>query len=237
MSICEVEYEAHLITIGSEEEQRFIEEFLNSSKVARNPWIGLEYNGNAYQWADDTPLRYTHWAEGSPTNDPNQCVQIEVSSGYWSDYACINKNILICEKVKLWSPIEMQMKVMKLMNNPVPVGFTYAQLPKEKPPTEIWPWMEWTDVSQDYEGVFFRVVGGESSSFGEVQEGNSPRLTRVDRVRTSTYGAVEISANGEASAAFDADDSSFSDRGMTFTVSGGETRPRNMAIRIWKRTL
>ena len=34
--------------------------------------------------------------------------------------------------------------------NPFPIGFIYVQLPNEKSPTEIWPWVTWNNVTSDY---------------------------------------------------------------------------------------
>ncbi len=65
------------------------------------------------------------------------------------------------------------------MLSPFPIGFIYVQLPNEKSPTEIWPWMTSNDVSSTYAGIFFRVTGGGAASFEHVQEDNAPRLTSI----------------------------------------------------------
>jgi len=126
-------------------------------------------------------------------------------------------------------------------NNAVPIGFIYAQLPNEKSPTEIWPWMTWNDVSATYAGVFFRVMGGEAAAFGQVQQNNSPHLIRVN----TTYGEhdnnAELSVNtvvGGKSVFLETGDWTIDEtrvRSFQFELSGGEVRPRNMATRIWKR--
>jgi hypothetical protein len=41
-----------------------------------------------------------------------------------------------------------------------------------KPPSDIWPWMTWKDISSSYDGVFFRAEGGASEKFREIQEEN-----------------------------------------------------------------
>lgn len=127
---------------------------------------------------------------------------------------------------------------MNLKKNPVPVGFTYVQLPREKAPQEIWPQMEWEDVSADYAGVFFRAVGGNAAEFGELQEENSPRLDRVQGTATGPFNTeVEITADGVYSPVVDAyGQTSETNRvGLRFRVTATEVRPRNMAVRIWKR--
>lgn len=163
---------------------------------------------------------------------------------------CDKKNsVTLCEKVQVWSSStlqnevinlrkggkKLQEKVKNLEENPVPVDFIYAQLPGQEEPQKIWPQLSWKDISEDYQGLFFRVVGNGSASFGDVQEDNSPRLVRIKRVEASSYLDVAINADGRPSSPVDADDSTWSDRALQFTVSAGEVRPRNKAIKIWKR--
>jgi hypothetical protein len=127
-----------------------------------------------------------------------------------------------------------------LQQNPVlPIGFIYVQLPNDKSPSEIWPWMKWNEVSSAYAGVFFRVTGGGAATFGQVQEENSPQLTNVEspvrcngagestKVASNSWSDYVITGNTEGPCG--------KDRGMRFHISGGEVRPRNMAIRVWKR--
>ena len=71
-----------------------------------------------------------------------------------------------------------------LKKSVISIGFTYVQLPHEKKPSEIWPWMIWEDVSTNYFGVFFRVVGGEAASFGEIQLENTTRIDKVESIWT-----------------------------------------------------
>lgn len=155
------------------------------------------------------------------------------------DVPCAKKNLILCEKVQPWVLSQLQSEFMNLKNNLIPLGFTYVQLPKEKAPAEIWPWMTWKDVSSSYAGMFFRIVGGTSASFGAVQAENSPRLVHVHRFQTADNGAtddINVYADGIPSGGIDADISIRADRALQFTVSSGEVRPRNMAARVWKRT-
>ena len=134
---------------------------------------------------------------------------------------------------------------MEVKWNPVPIGFIYVQLPSEKAPTDIWPWMTWTDVSSSYAGVFFRVTGGDAASFGTVQQDNAPRIDKVD---TAYYGDVSEMIEctpdylncplpkGDWSLWEYTGASSGNNRYTRFHTTGGEVRPRNMAMRIWKRT-
>ncbi len=81
----------------------------------------------------------------------------------------------------------------------IPIGFIYIQLPLQQRPRTIWPNYNWTDISAEYSGLFFRPLRGNSSRLEEIQEVNGYPV-RLDLI-----------------------------------VSGGEVRPRNQAIRIWKR--
>jgi len=70
----------------------------------------------------------------------------------------------------------------------IPIGFTYSQLPSQPEPQSIWPNFNWTDISEEYSGLFFRVLGNNSSSFNLIQEENSPRLIKVrTRQSSGTY--------------------------------------------------
>jgi hypothetical protein len=99
----------------------------------------------------------------------------------------------------------------------------------------------WSDVSSQYSGLFFRVLGGNSSSFNVVQEENSPRLTAVNFEENTNkiFGYINVIANGELSdCVFTGWSSSYTDykyNTLRFRVSSEEVRPRNQAIRIWKR--
>lgn len=131
---------------------------------------------------------------------------------------------------------------MNLMRHPVPIGFIYVQLPKERLPSEIWPWLGWKDITSEYAGVFFRAEGGNSSLFGNIQEENSPRMitVQIDSVASgSLESKIDLQADNQMSKAIRTAIYTAGDfrgqLGLRFRVSSGEVRPRNMAIRIWKR--
>jgi predicted nucleic acid-binding Zn-ribbon protein len=126
--------------------------------------------------------------------------------------------------------------------DPVPISFIYVQLPNEESPAEIWSSLTWNDVSSAYAGVFFRVLGGEAASFGQVQEDNAPRLHRVYRriiSRNCSYNVL-LPKDGKSKSIYTGHacngDAYNQSSHINFEMLGGEVRPRNMAIRVWKRT-
>ena len=148
----------------------------------------------------------------------------------------------------------MQGEIENLNKNPVPIGFIYVQLPKEQSPQEIWAsaGLTWTDISDSFNSTFFRVVGSQAEEFGEVQEeflpyidqvshfcqggnnraNNSPNCSYVTQAKLprgggwseDLYTAKKFKGLGEENGS------------ISFHFSGGEVRPKNMAVRVWKRT-
>lgn len=119
----------------------------------------------------------------------------------------------------------------------VPNGFIYVQLPGQSAPYSLWPPASWQDVTFDYAGLFFRVLGGNSEPFETVQVENSPRITEV-----WTDGTFEhqyhnyIYPNNQFSAGVSSGD--WTNNGhwtLRFKQSAGEVRPRNTAVRIWRK--
>jgi hypothetical protein len=258
------ENSSSLISNRFQDEQEFISNFLKTNKIVDNVWIGLKYDGKKYKWVDDSNLGFTNWAQGSPKSKTDHCVQLqsdETSFGKWSDVLCNKKNLVVCQKMQTWSLSRLQKTLLdarkelrdsledarnhikNIERNPIPIGFIYVQLPKEKSPNEIWPWMIWNDVSSAYAGVFFRVPGGEAASFGQVQLDNVPYITSVQRTHCGEcFEQISIPRSGGWSANIYSAEKD-SDRtgnnynnGLRYYMNGGEVRPRNMAIRIWKRT-
>lgn len=58
----------HLVTITSEEEQKFLEEYLSTAPEKESYWIGLRSDKNARwtSWVTKEAISYTNWAEGNP---------------------------------------------------------------------------------------------------------------------------------------------------------------------------
>lgn len=120
----------------------------------------------------------------------------------------------------------------------VPIGFIYVQLSGQPEPSNIWPTVTWTEITSEYAGLFFRALGSGSASFGYIQAENSPRLTEVSNTLVgSVFNDLQIPVNGGWSSWISTGSTSaVSHWALQFLVSTGEVRPRNSAIRIWKRS-
>ena len=109
-----------------------------------------------------------------------------------------------------------------------------------------WPGMIWEDVSANYSGVFFRVVGGEAAPFGEIQMENTTRINKISSVLLSdvvksNYGVdgrnSTVPLHGQSRWFFTGSDTMNTNQEnyVSIELSGGEVRPKNMAMKIWRR--
>lgn len=100
--------------------------------------------------------------------------------------------------------------------------------------------MHWTDITSEYAGLFFRALGDESAAFNETQEANDHYLRQVMTVHAphGTRNWSPVEPNDQYSGILVTGKIEFAKTtsfGLRFIVSGGEIRPRNQAVRIWKR--
>lgn len=113
------------------------------------------------------------------------------------------------------------------------------QIPNQPEPFRIFSaTVQWEEITTSYAGLFFRVLGGGSEPFNVVQEENSPRLTYVNLSGQTRRDSVNITADGVSSPMVSSGaigPVTGTTWGLNFRVSGGEVRPRNSAIRIWRR--
>ena len=66
----------HIMTFGSMEEERFVEDTFVSG------WLALEMNGDGdYEWTTGDPLEYTNWAEGQPYDEGSNYVLVVSDKG------------------------------------------------------------------------------------------------------------------------------------------------------------
>ena len=221
-----------------------------------------QYNSSSFTWDRDSnqkkaPLTFTNWALDQPKKPwskfENTCIKLHADCGKWSNELCARRHLVICEKAQSWPLQKLQQVLVDLVLQPVPIGFIYVQLPKEKSPEELWPGqMLWTDVSSVYDGVFFRVENeGKSAPFGEVQQEFSPLLDQIQysyctgdycptQKEKATISRESGGWTGQIVAARLHSSRSpwalWTNEYLDFHTSVGEVRPRNMAIKVWKRT-
>ncbi|XP_028835603.1 secretory phospholipase A2 receptor isoform X2 [Denticeps clupeoides] len=91
-----------VLTIRSEEENRFVMEQLGSYGLPHQiVWLGISYDtDNALTWLDGSPLDFSNWHFKAP--DPKvltvgTCVSARVSDGVWNLADCNNKLGFICK--------------------------------------------------------------------------------------------------------------------------------------------
>ena len=236
-----------MITIHLKEEQDFISEFFKNQKVSNDVWIGVKYTNKRYEWNDGSDVVYKNWAPGSPKQKDDHCVQFDVTeetlSGKWSDVVCSKDNLVVCQKTQKWTFDQMQKILTNVMKNPVPIDFIYVQLPHQKEPVEIWPWMIWENVSKNYSGVFFRVEGDEAAPFGQIQMANTTRIGKISGVNRNAevernlavgYHNTTVPLHGQSKWFFSGGTGG-AENYVSFELTGGEVRPKNMAMKIWRR--
>jgi len=121
--------------------------------------------------------------------------------------------------------------------NPVPINFTYVQLPSQPEPKTLCPACNWSDISSQYAGQFFRVLGNSSDTFGVVQEENVPHITTIESQKNGAsqiYLITTIKSNDWSNWVYSGSGDG-NDYFLRFKSSGGEVRPRNQAVKVWKR--
>ena len=90
----------HLVTITSEEEQTFVETYMNSQSFTACAWIGAYSDGVKWQWITDEEFDYTNWLPGEPNcqSGTEFFAQINYQSfGKWNDLPPLDTLYLICE--------------------------------------------------------------------------------------------------------------------------------------------
>ncbi len=127
----------------------------------------------------------------------------------------------------------------------VPIGFIYVQYPNQTVPEILWPNTSWTDISSNFAGLFFRALGGGAASFGDTQGENNPRVSQVSsnfpwKVDAKCDKNVNLNPGSSQCLRvgyFKGGDTTYQTAVSELNLysSSGEVRPRNTAVRIWKR--
>ena len=87
---------------------------------------------------------------------------------------------------------KLEEDIISLEKSSMPIGFLYTQFPEQSSPQQLWPSLQWTEVTQQYAGLFFRAEGNGSLPFGQIQNDNAPHLISVESKRTNTNSPYNI---------------------------------------------
>ena len=149
-----------LITIGSLNEQKFIEKLVQKyNTLSDRVWIGLEWNDNSFKWMDGSDNKYENWDKNAVKNGNNKCVQMSSSNfglGKWTDDDCARKYLVVCQKRQSSKTVMLQQiynltKIVEHLSlEVIPIGFLYTQLRQQPSPQNLWPSLQWIDVTQQY---------------------------------------------------------------------------------------
>ena len=258
MSACsQIDQDSSLITIHSTEEQEFLNNLLHSyNGISPNAWLGMKYNNKSFEWLDGTKVNYTNWADDAVRDGSEPCVLmslVKANIGKWLDELCKRTALIVCQKKQTFSlntlreavvAMETKINVLESRSSTVPRGFLYTQLPEQSSPEEIWPHLNWTEVTEQYAGLFFRAEGNTSEPFGQVQHANQSTIStfstrtsggndqipyQVDHFIDASYGWNSINWTRS-------DGLKLPFYAMGVHITTGDVRPVNTAVRIWKRT-
>lgn len=235
-------------------------------------WLGakLDPKTNSFHW-DVSNSSFTHENfEEIKNNTDYKCVEMILhgkngkNQGKLTDASCNKKNHVVCQKMQDWTFALLleeifdlkkqydnqinqlkQMIKLKEFDTSIPIDFIYVQLPNQSEPTTIWLKLKWGEITSEYANMFFRAEGTKTKPFGQLQNEDSPKLSKVDIMyRTdgwysdARWGLTDNITPGQWSTYLLTGDvpGHFSpNEHMRFYVSDAEVRPKNTAIKIWKR--
>ena len=130
----------------------------------------------------------------------------------------------------------------------LPIGFIYLQLRGQSTPDMLFGTSgKWQDVSNLYAGEFFRANGGNSSSFGTVQQEGLPNIT--GQFNTSNVGILGDSTGALQTSDFGQWEINYThitntrNSKVTFNASqsngiygaSSHVTPYNSSVRVWKK--
>ena len=152
-------------------------------------------------------------------------------------------------------------EINELKKCPHPIGAVYTQYPNCKEPKELWDKTNWELLN--FNGAFFRAVGGKSLDFGKLQNEGLPNLIGDKLLAWTDYSGGGIIMNGSTninnSVLYSYQDSKYDsfyyrsnlstkDNKYHHNILGFNARransiygnsehvtPENYAIKIWKR--
>ena len=213
---------------------------------------------------DGRDKKFENWDENAVKDGINKCVQMSLETpdlGKWTDDNCNKKYLIACQKNQLSKAVlqqqinnltetmvnmkkdgnDMKDQIVSMKNELVPLNFIYTQLPDQLSPEQLWPKLQWKDVTQQYAGLFFRAEGGGSERFGTTQASNQSHIFGMSVV-TAEGGTGGRSIWGDI-VKLNQSAWTFQELYVPHTLiyairvytTGGELRPKNTAIKMWKR--
>jgi len=96
--------DAKLVTIISEEENKFVLNFAKKKSKQYRLWIGAKRQGpndKDFEWSNENEMIYSNWHTGEPNDVGNNEFYVEMhlnDKGEWNDAPNTNNNVFICEK-------------------------------------------------------------------------------------------------------------------------------------------
>ncbi|NIZ41365.1 hypothetical protein PVA45_07150 (plasmid) [Entomospira entomophila] len=131
-----------------------------------------------------------------------------------------------------------------------PLDSIIVQYPQEESPEEQMPFLKWQEISDQFAGDFFRVVGGNASKFNSGKQAESvPNVTGAFSTNgigqyqySSASGALtnpkgSVHAAGTVNNQFQGTPNIGFDASRSHQAYGrrNEVAPQNQSIRLWKR--
>jgi len=231
--------------------QEFIlNELILKEDLYDNIWLGLKFDeaNDGFHWIGGRGMVYQNWAPGFPRemNDTDRCVEIRPpnnilqSPSFWYDVPCRKRNLVVCQKKPSWTIDEISKELVELRKQIIPVGFIYTQPPFGQAPGDIWPALKWADISSEANGLFFRTTGEAAGEWGEVQEDCAPRIYWVETASGDwpTNGGA-IPKNGWSvwfrTGQYGSHSNGYIPYRTRFQSADCEVRPKNLAVKLWKR--
>ncbi|CAG2104855.1 unnamed protein product [Medioppia subpectinata] len=234
VNFCHTQNESSLPTINTPQEQDFLNKMIRNNRMVDNIWLDASVQNGHIVWADSTGADYENWTPGHSIND-NDCVEMSADVSTLVPLSEQYRERLFRDNLRQLD--RYQAKIARLQSDLIPIGFTYVQLPGQAEPKTLWPDYTWLDVTAQYAGSFFRAEGAGSLGFGDgVQPENSPRLSSVKWEEAKQGCSPTNITPGEWSGLLFAGGDQGTWYYHRYFVTGGEVRPTNQAVRIYKQT-
>ena len=160
-------------------------------------------------------------------------------------------------------------QVNQIVSSPVPkvkaelpTGYIYIQFPNQLAPQDLWPGTEWTNVSSQFAGLFFRAEGGNASAFGNGTQSFATSVSGLSACLNSCYtchnhgsathclsycqsisgcnssGCTRVCGNNNANeytTICHTCSAGIHCHTVTLTSTDTETRPINYTVRVWSK--